>query len=198
MKQKKAFAIVIVVLFIAVVVTAVFVYILNRDRAKTEEPIEVTKVQEILLRDLDKNYPPTPREVLRFYLDATNCFYNEEYSEEEFLKLANKVQEVYDDELNANMTEEDYLADLRMEVENFETLNIVVSSYSVTSATDVDYFSQDGYSWARLYCNYLLRQGTELLNSEEVFILRKDADGHWKIYGWQLVEEDQKTESQDE
>ena len=45
----------------------------------------------------------------------------------------------------------------------------------------------DGYDWAKLYFTFNLRQGTNRTTSEEVFLLRKDEDGRWKIYGWKTV-----------
>ena len=42
-------------------------------------------------------------------------------------------------------------------------------------------FSEDGYEWARLYCDFSLRQGTQLTSSNEVFILRKDDEGLWEF-----------------
>ena len=64
-----------------------------------------------------------------------------------------------------------------------------MSGYSVSAAADVERFDEDGFEWARLYATYRLRQGTEYLYSNEVFLLRKDDDGHWKIYGFDLVED---------
>jgi hypothetical protein len=56
---------------------------------------------------------------------------------------------------------------------------------------DVEEFVVDGRECARLYVTYRLRQGTEYIYSNEVFILRKDENGHWKILGWELLEEEE-------
>ena len=64
-----------------------------------------------------------------------------------------------------------------------------MTSYSVASATDVDYFDADGRNWARLSCTYTIRSGKEAGLTKEVFLLRKDDKGHWKIYGWKAVDE---------
>ena len=65
---------------------------------------------------------------------------------------------------------------------------MTVSSYGLPSSTDVEYFSEDGYEWARIYCNFNIRQETKMLNTIEQFLLRKDENGRWKIYGWQLID----------
>ena len=91
----------------------------------------------------------------------------------------------------ADITEEEYLASLREDILEFNSLGIVVSGYTVSSSTDVEEFVVDGRECARLYATYRLRQGTEYIYSNEVFIMRKDENGHWKILGWELLEEEE-------
>ena len=81
----------------------------------------------------------------------------------------------------------EYLENLKLDILSMS--ENVISSYSLPSSTDVDYFSQDGYDWAKLYCNFNIRKGTDIINTVEQFLLRKDENGRWKIYGWKLVEE---------
>ena len=45
---------------------------------------------------------------------------NEEYTEEEFQALAMQIQYLYDDELIANKTENQYLEDLRWDVDQMK------------------------------------------------------------------------------
>ncbi|MCM1124862.1 MAG: hypothetical protein NC429_00125 [Lachnospiraceae bacterium] len=176
-------------LILAGLVLGYFFYLSVRNNKDKDEETQIGAVQEVLMRNLDKNYPPSPREVLKYFGEITQCFYGEEYTEEEFYQLAMKIQELYDAELTANKTEEQYLEDLRWDISQLKDQNTIVSSYSLPSSTDVEFFSRDGYSWARLYVGFTLRTGTELGMSNEVFLLRRDEDGHWKIYGWQLEEQ---------
>ena len=155
-----------------------------------EEAIAATVVQSILMRDLEHNYPPTPKEVVKYYAEITECFYNETYSDEELVQLAGKIQMLYDAELVANKTQEQYLQDLRDDIAEMKGRQLTVASYEVSSSTDVEYFTQNEYSCARLYCTfYLKQQGGGRVPSQERFVLRQDEDEHWKILGWELVEE---------
>lgn len=167
-----------------------YYYLSNKDAdVKDESEVTITAVQDALMRNLDNNYPPSPREVLKYYGELAQCLHNEEYSEEEFMQLALQVQRLYDDELIANQTQEQYIQDLKWDINNMKEQEIIISSYSPSSTTDVDYFDADGYSWAKLYLTFTLRQGTALNVTEEIFLLREDAEGHWKIYGWKLAED---------
>ncbi len=166
-----------------------FYYLSVRKGVDESDEVEISPVQEVLLRNLDKSYPPSPREVLKYYGQLVQCFYGEEYTEEEFEQLAAKVMELYDDELAGNQTPEQYLENLRWDVDQWKEKETKVSSYSLPSSTDVDFFTEDGYSWARLYFGMNLRKGTQLDVINAVYLLRKDDQGHWKIYGWKLEED---------
>lgn len=182
---------IVVVIILAVLVLLYYYHLSNKQAPPSEdEYVQSTVVQEVLGRNLIVNYPPTPREVVRYYSEISKCFYNEEYTEEELEDLAKQAQGLYDDDLIANKSWEQYLEDLRIDIQTFEQLNYTIESYSLSSSIDIENskFKQDGYEWARVYCNYTLRQGTERIYSSEVFILRKDEDGHWKIFGWDLAD----------
>ncbi len=166
-----------------------FYYLSVRKGGDESDEVEISPVQEVLLRNLDKSYPPSPREGLKDYGQLVQCFYGEEYTEEEFEQLAAKVMELYDDELAGNQTPEQYLENLRWDVDQWKEKETKVSSYSLPSSTDVDFFTEDGYSWARLYFGMNLRKGTQLDVINAVYLLRKDDQGHWKIYGWKLEED---------
>ena len=164
-------------------------YMLTRRPAKnTQEEVKSSVVGTLLALNFKSNYPPTPKEVLKQYSEITKAFYNEEYSEEELIALAKKIQELYDQELIDNEPEEVYLMALKSEIAAFKDQSIVISSYATSASTDVDYFTQDGFQWARLQCAYNIRQGTQMGAIREVFLLRKDDQGHWKIYGWDNAE----------
>lgn len=178
---------VVVGLVLVCLVLGYYFYLSNKDRSKGDQDVKATLVQETLMRNLEKNYPPTPKEVLKYYGQLTQCLYNETYTDEEFRELALQAQELYDDELVAAQTLTQYLGSLEWDVSTFKDQEIVVSSFATSYSTDVDYFPADGFDWARLYGTFTLRKGTQLASSEEVFLMRKDSEGHWKIYGWMLA-----------
>ena len=101
MKKKKVkfttqTAIIVMVLIVAVV--GYYCYLVNRSNRSAQENTPTT-VENVLLRDLENNYPPTPKEVIRYYNDIVKCFYNEGCSQEELQELARKARGLYDQEL---------------------------------------------------------------------------------------------------
>lgn len=177
----------ILVLLIAIVIGYYF-YLSNREVEKKEMDVTVSLYDEVMMRDLEKNYPPTPKEVIKYYSLITQCFYNQDLSKEQLASLAEKSMALYDEELSANNTKDDYIVNLEGDIADFAGKNIKISTYSVSASTDVEYFTDDGYEWAKLYCMYSMRQGSEMFGVQEAFLLRKDDAGHYKIYGWQLAE----------
>lgn len=189
--SRKILVILIVVLFVSAIL-GLFIYVNNKPQSGSlEDDVVISNVDNVVLRNLDINYPPTPKEVLKYYSEITMCFYEENLSEEDLVRLAQTARKLYDAELCADITEEEYLASLREDILEFNSLGIVVSGYTVSASTDVEEFVVDGRECARLYVTYRLRQGTEYIYSNEVFIMRKDEDGHWKILGWELLEEEE-------
>lgn len=177
---------IIVVAFIALMVLAYFYVINNRMKSIEEDVTTVSAVQELLVKDLSTNYPNTPKEVVKMYSEITRCYYAENYSEEEFIALARMGRELFDDELVANQTEESYFRALRAEVANFKQQKRVISSYSVSSSADVQYYNYRNDEWAQLVCMYSIRTGGKIEPSKQRYLLRKDEAGHWKIFGFRL------------
>lgn len=175
-----------------------YFYLSNRPVDQDEPVTQVTATQEALLRNLEMNYPPSPRELVRYYSELTKCFYDKNNTEEQVAQLASKSRELFDEKLVATQTDEEYLEELKAEIARFAEEDINISSYNVSSSVDVKFHSKDGDDWATLYCTYSIRQHTNRDSIRERFVLRKDEDGHWKIYGWEKVNENGEVDSGDE
>lgn len=177
----------VVLLLMMILIVAYYYYLSNRAVGNDSKIPEMTVAQELITRDLENNYPPTPKEVIKYYSDITKCYYNEEYSKEELEQLAANAMELYDDELAANNDWSKYIIDLQSEIANFKDKSIRISNFSISASTDVDYFSDNGFDFARLHCIYTLNNGSAKQPVDLVYLLRKDANGHWRIYGWDMA-----------
>jgi len=117
------------------------------------------------------------------------CYHNKEYSEEELEQLSAMSRDLFDVELQGNNPEDTYLDSLKSEIEKFKEQKITITGYltSSSAAIENEIFFQDGYEWTRVYCTYEMKKDGEAISSYEIFLLRKDDAGCWKIYGWDLV-----------
>lgn len=190
MKRFKGIKGMILLAVLVCLVLGYYFYLSNRDVPETEttDAEIMTMTQRALVRNLETNYPPSPREVVKYFSEITQCFYNEEHSEEELKALGLQMRGIYDDELIANQTEEEYLDLLQKDIDEYKANDRTISAYSPSSSVDVENFSQDGYEWARLYCVYDIKQDSLLYQTTLCFILRKDENDHYKIYGWKRAD----------
>ncbi len=184
----------IILALLACMVVGYYAYLSNR-QVSEEEPEQVdyklmTDVQKVIARDLETYYPPSPREVVKYFSEITTCFYNDEYSEEELEQMAHKIRQLYDDDLIANQTDEEYMKQLKEDIAEYKEKERIISSFAPSSSVDVETYSADGYEWAKLYCVYSIKE-TMISNSNTEFLLRKDAEGHYKIFGWKLAKKDE-------
>ena len=132
----------IIAIVLILIVAGYYYYLSHREVEKTEE-VTVSEAQELLLRDLDRNYPPTPKEVVKYFFDITTCLYNESLSEADVEALAMKVQELYDADLVIHNPKEEYFTELKSEIAAFRESNSQILNYSTSSSGDVDYFEDE-------------------------------------------------------
>lgn len=196
--NKKAIRTIIIMIIMAALILSCYLYLSRRNREagspeKMEEKIvsEMTAVQKLIAQAPYMDYPATPVQLLKYYNELTRCFYNESFSDEEIEKLAKIARGLYDDELVAQQSDEDYLAALKNDIVNMHKINFKLYTSDVSPSTDVEYFEHDGRECARLYCTYEEQSGGLFQTAREVFILRKDDEGHWKIFGFKLVKGDE-------
>lgn len=178
-----------IIIILVLLVLSYYYYLSNRTaNTKNEEDVNISAAQEILLKDYAHNYPPTPKEVLKDYLEITKVLHNEELTDEQIGMLAEKIQGLYDIEFVANKSQDNYLMDLKSEIATFRKNNYSITNYYTSSSTDVEYYKMDQFDFAKLYATYSIRTENGLKSTQNVFLMRKDSDGHWKIYGWMPVE----------
>ncbi len=175
-------------IFLLVLVVGYYAYLSGTHRAEQQEAV-MSEVDTALARDLDNNYPATPKEVIKYYNDLIKCFYNEECTAEELQDLGRKSLQLFDEELRENNEEDTYLIRLQGEVQNYKDNKRKITSVSLAPSTNVDYYSVDGYSFARIACGYTMTENGKKTSTVEVYLLRRDDNHRWKIYGWETADE---------
>lgn len=196
-KSKKNSSVAFVVIAILIVVVAgVYCYMVNRPKENAEPEPELSAAQEILLKDISMNYPPTVKEVIKHYNEVTRCLYNEECSQEDLEALVQRERDLMDSALLANNEWGTHVITLSAEVTAFRQSGRKITGSNVGASTDVTYFEKDGHSFARIPCSYTVMQGTEYTTTMHIFLLRKDSSNHWKIYGWNVADNVNLTEEE--
>jgi hypothetical protein len=191
MTRKRVGAIVVVVI-IAVLIVGAFAFVAYRNPKTVEDTPEVSELDELLNQNIEANYPSTPREVLKLYNRYLLCLYGtdgNDLTDDQRLGLSTKMRDLYDEELLAANTEEENLSNLTAELEAFRADGKDMIKANVSDSNDVEYIDVDGASGALVDASYFIRSGSkDFSRTYQEYLLRKDADGNWKILSFVKVD----------
>lgn len=146
-----------------------------------------TEAQNILAKDVDRNYPATVREVVRLYSRISKCYYNEVVSEEEFAQLVELQRKLFDEEFLENNPLETFSNNLSNEIAFNKSNEETMVHYAVQKQSSVVEWESEDNHYAKIIACYT-RDGEKYTKTYEEFLLREDEKGRWKIVGWRLTD----------
>lgn len=188
MKKKSG---VILLIVIAVLIVGAFTFVAFRTPKTVEDVTDVTEKDELMNRNIDVNYPATPREVMKLYNRYLLCLYGVEggeLSSEELNALGKKMRGMYDEELLEENPEETNLTSLSQELAAFRSSGKVMIQANICGSNEVEFIEVKGSQGALLQASYFIKKGKEEFSrTYQQFLLRKDESGKWKILGFEKV-----------
>lgn len=191
MSRKMIKNIVVGIVLLGLIVGYYF-YLSSRSQKDAQsQGVETTTVQDLLSCNLEKNYPATPREVMRYYNEIQECYYNEDLDGDTLKKLMLKSRELFDDELLIENPEDTQFKDLKEEIANFHKEKRRIFSWKTDSVDEVEYNTLDGENWASIRSCYVLNTNGIHTKTTQIFLMRKvkkENQDRWKIYGWDIEE----------
>lgn len=150
-----------------------------------------TEVEKLLKKDMENNYPGTPREVIKLHGRITQCIYNEDLNENQIKELLEQARKLYDDELLEKNPWDSQLADLLIDIEDYKDNDRTIMSCTVQKSSQIKTYKKDGQEYAIAYLLFITSdKKTAYAESCEKFLLRKETSGNWKIVGWELADAD--------
>lgn len=178
--KRKIMAGVISVLVVGLVVGGYFY--MNQKRDTSEEGnVKLTEVQKVITKDLDSNYPATPREVVKLYNRILLCFYNESYTDEELQQLGDQARMLFDAELLENNPRDAYFDELKADIAEYHEEKKTIRSASVCDSNNILYKTVDKRECAYVDTSYFVNEDKQYNYTYQTYVLRKDEDGRWKI-----------------
>lgn len=185
MKKYRKFIVILVLVCLAILYY--FNFETHNKKPQNTQKDEVGEVQKLINKDLEKNYPASPREVVRMYSRIITCFYGEKYSEDEKKALSLQARILMDSELLQNNPFEQYYEDLTADIEQYKNENKNISTYILDKSSDVIYKTLQSKHYASLNCVYYVKGKSGTERTIETYTLRKDESGKWKILYWKLT-----------
>ena len=194
--MKKYAKTIIIIAVLVILALGYYYYLANKDTGKdaTDIAADTSEVSVLISKDIMANYPGSPKDVVNLYARITKAYYDSELSDEQIEKLGKQARIMFDDELRATQTDEDFYDKLKEDISNYNETNTRISSYVIQSADKTKYSTFNRRQYSSIELMYYLRQGDKLQSSHTKFTLRKDDDGHWKILYWELVDSDEDME----
>ena len=96
-------------------------------------------------------------------------------------KDGKSVELLFDDELLENNPRDEYFKNLKEDISEYHDKNKTIASSAVDSSNDVEYKEVDGDDCAYVKASYFIKEGSAYSRTYQMYVLRKDADGNWKI-----------------
>lgn len=183
-KKKSIFQTISVAIIMLMLAFGVIKMYQNVNRQTEKQEKKLTEVESILAKDLKKEYPASPREVVKMYLRIMTAFYNEELDEETLYELSNKARELFDEELLENNPSETYFEKLKDEISKYHENEIKVDSYDVQEGSAIRKYKREGKQYALVIAKVVTRDSKVRSSVNEKFVLRENQDGNYKILGW--------------
>ena len=191
MKGKKLARLVGSLCLVVVVVLGVFLALnLGEDNSvfsKNEKPN--TEAQNILAKDMERNYPATVREVVRLFSRISKCYHNETISEEEFQSLVEMQRKLFDEEFLDNNPLDTFTNNLAAEIDAAKARKYVMATWRVQKQSSVIQWEDGDNHFASIIASYTMSEKEQgYTRTFEEFLLREDEKGRWKIVGWRLTD----------
>lgn len=189
MKQSTQKLVYAAVLMAVLAVIIVYAYFQMTSKPRDETP--KTKVEKLVNRNLEGNYPATPREVVKAYGELTKYLYNRneepKVNEKQFEALFDQVRLLYSKELLDKNPREEHLNNLIEDVAYYEKQSKTIMSYTVQQSSQVETGKLEGEDVAKVDITFTTKaSGEQPARTHEQVLLREE-DGRWKIVGWQQI-----------
>ncbi|MBE5963475.1 MAG: hypothetical protein E7252_00870 [Lachnospira sp.] len=187
MKEKKY---IVIALISSAILIGLLVYYVYRMKtpANVEDHTFNNPAEELIAKDIEgKNYPATPREVVKLYTELVRVFYNEDLTEAQIEALGRKARMLFDEELKAGQTEEEYLEALKLDIKAYNDANRTVNECIIQRAQDNVKVTVEGKDYYIIKTVFYLKESKKISTSYMDFKVRKNGN-NWKILSWGMAE----------
>lgn len=190
----------LIIFFAALIALGSYFYVTNK--ADNSQEVTTTSEKDILLNyDMAGNYPKTVREAVKMHCRYLKYIYNEglakDFTEDDLFVMNQKMRQLYDDELLEINQADQQLKALNKEMEVYKAKKQKIVSYTLAEASQIEYNTDNGKEYAKMRVTLAMRIDGSSFSADEEYILRKDAEGKWKILGWQAIQQDKANEEGD-
>ena len=169
-------------------------YFLSASQTANEK--ELTDIDKVLVKDLEKDYPKTPREVVKFYNRIMEGYYGGEATDKQIEALVDQMMYLLDEDLLLVNPRDEYYESVVTEIALYKQQKKVLLNTDVADSNEVKYLDdvKEGTTekdkLAYIDASYFMREDKQFTNSYQQFVLRQDENGNWKVVAFYETEGD--------
>ena len=177
-------------MMILVAIAVIYYYSLSANNKVKKSPKvkQVSEVNKLLNRDMEKNYPATPREVVDLFSRYLVCYYGENLSDKQLREMVIQSRKMFDKELADKTPLDTQIKNLKEDISKYKSRDNKITTYMVEDSSDVEIQTFDSHYYAKVDTVYYVKGKKGTYRSLETYTLRKDTDGKWKILFWSITE----------
>lgn len=188
--MKKWIVRMVVVIGCALLICAAFLGI-KKISKDTAEPVELSEAQKIITKDITSNYPVTPRAVVQYLNKIILCYYGGTIEDDELPQLTERARELFDEELKANNTKEEYFQSVQADIADYKDRNCTIIKANVCDTDDVKFLKDGEDEIAYVSASYFIKDNKQYNTTYQTYVLRKDEQGRWKILVFYKIDADE-------
>lgn len=192
MKKYKTLIIIMVLIAMG---TIYYYYLSENSKTKSNhKETTVSEVDKLINKDLDSNYPSTPREVVDVFSKILTCYYGGKCSDDELMSLVLQSRKLFDEELLDRNPLDEYMDNLKDEIAQYREEKKKISTYIIEKTGEIQYKTFQSHYYAMVDGVYYIKGEGGTSRTMETYTLRKDSNGKWKILYWSLMDTDEEDE----
>lgn len=105
---------------------------------------DLTEIEKVIVKDLEKDYPKTPREVVKFYNRIAKCYYgSEQPTEKQLNDLVDQMLCILDDDLLLRNPRDSYYSSVVQDISQYKREKKQLVSTDVCDTNEVKYITDD-------------------------------------------------------
>lgn len=189
--MKNAKYVIIAIACISVICASFYFF----SQGNKENEKDLTEIEKVIVRDLEKNYPKSPREVVKLYNRIVKCYYGSQTpTEKELNDLVDQMICIMDDDLLLINPRDEYYNWVVNDINQYKRDKKQLVSTDVCSTNDVKYITDDKNGeeekdkLAYVDASYFVNTDGKFSYTYQQFVLRQAADGRWKILTFYQIE----------
>ena len=189
--MKNVVRVAVLAICVAVLIVGYYFYLSRQGSQREEESLAAeSEISKVLAKDFSKEYPETPRSVIKWYNRIMMLYYDNDTTDDDVERLCDQAMMLFDADLLQANPREFYVANVKADITEYKDRGREIRQSSVQSSGDVEYKTIKDRDYAYVIAYYFTKEGSTYTRTYQKYALRKDDMGKWKILAFELTDED--------